>query len=328
MNRPKNILPLHQIFAAVVVLFAACNPEEEVIYPSELGKWTYFNKADGLPSNTIYALYEDRSGKIWIGTDGGLSVYDGSSFTNFSTEDGLVANDVYAIAEDREGKIWAGSSEGLNVYIDGQWFYFPDFNGVEVNALLEVSNDDILIGTGAYGVYRYNFDINIISAFDVSNNCAACNAVLALYRDSEENIWIGSFAGARRIKDNTSFTFDTSNGLSGNIVTDFAEDSFGKIWVGCFEATTVSRINGLTAEKIQFTTGTSESLTFALERDIFGDVWIGAGLYGLYRYDGAVMNRIYDDAPGATIRSLLTDTNGNLWVGSSTGLGRYVVGIN
>jgi ligand-binding sensor domain-containing protein len=328
MNTGNNIPTIYVIFTAFVLLLTTCNPEEDVVYPSDLGDWTYFKKSDGLPSNTIYSLYEDKSGKIWIGTDAGLSVYDGSDFTNFSTNDGLVGNSVYAVLEDKGGKIWAGSTEGLNVYIDGQWFYFPDFYGVEVNAFLELSSGDILIGTGAYGVYRYNYDINLISAFDVSNTCAACNSILALYKDSEENIWVGSFAGARRIKNNTIFTFNTGNGLSGNIVTYLVEDSYGNVWAGCFNASTVSRLNGNSAEKIQFTNGNAESLTFALERDTFGHIWIGAAVFGLYRYDGAVMNRVYDEPPGNTIRALLSDKDGNLWVGSSTGLGRYVVGVN
>ena len=130
------------------------------------------------------------------------------------------------------------------------------------------------------------------------------------------------------MKNNTSLTFNTSNGLSGNIVTDFVEDSFGHVWVGCFNAPTLSKIKENSTEKINFSNGAEESLTFALEKDVFDNIWIGTGVFGLYRYDGAVVNRTIDGHPGNTIRALLNDRNGNLWVGSSSGLAKYLPSVN
>lgn len=61
---------------------------------------------DGLPSNNIYNLIEDRNGFIWIATERGVSRYDGVRFTNFSSENGLPDNDVLHIEEDSAGRIW------------------------------------------------------------------------------------------------------------------------------------------------------------------------------------------------------------------------------
>ena len=47
---------------------------------------------DGLPSNTIYAIEQDSLGYIWLGTNKGLSRFDGSEFINYSEEDGLQDN--------------------------------------------------------------------------------------------------------------------------------------------------------------------------------------------------------------------------------------------
>lgn len=65
-----------------------------------------FTIKDGLPSNNIYNLIEDRNGFIWIATDRGVSRYDGVKFTNFSSENGLPDNDVLHIEEDSAGRIW------------------------------------------------------------------------------------------------------------------------------------------------------------------------------------------------------------------------------
>ena len=42
-----------------------------------------------LPSNTIYRLYYDSKGFLWIGTDKGIVKYNGLEFERFTTSDGL-----------------------------------------------------------------------------------------------------------------------------------------------------------------------------------------------------------------------------------------------
>ncbi|MES2617004.1 MAG: histidine kinase [Bacteroidota bacterium] len=65
-----------------------------------------FNINDGLPSNKVYNILEDRYGFIWISTDKGVSRYDGVSFVNFTTREGLPDNDVIGLYEDAVGRIW------------------------------------------------------------------------------------------------------------------------------------------------------------------------------------------------------------------------------
>jgi ligand-binding sensor domain-containing protein len=327
MRVSKNIL-FTAVHLFVMAFICGCNPDDEVVDAADLNHWTYLSTSDGLPSNNIFTLYEDKSERMWIGSDRGVSIYADGEFSNFSTADGLVANSVYAVLEDVNGDVWIGTQNGLNIFVDEEWFYFSDFYGVEINALLELPDNDVLIATGGYGVYRYDHQQKAITAFDVSNTCGACNRVLALYLDSQENVWVGSLAGAKRIKDNSAVTFSIFNGLSGNTVTDFVEDSFGNIWVGCFDGTRISRINDNVVDRINFSTGAPQSLSLTLEKDIFGDVWIGTGIFGLYKYDGAVMHQVYDGPPANTIRSMLTDKNGDLWVGTTNGIAQYVVGIN
>lgn len=82
---------------------------------------------DGLPSNRILALYQDSRGFLWIGTNNGLSVYDGASFKNYSVANGLSNNWVTSIVESRTtpGKIWVGTiAGGLNGLDRGAWSKF------------------------------------------------------------------------------------------------------------------------------------------------------------------------------------------------------------
>lgn len=65
-----------------------------------------FGISDGLISNKVYNIIEDRHGFIWICTDLGVSRYDGVEFTNFTSKDGLPENEVLNMYEDRQGRVW------------------------------------------------------------------------------------------------------------------------------------------------------------------------------------------------------------------------------
>ena len=65
-----------------------------------------YSAADGLPSNTVYAIAQDDDGVLWIGTRNGLASFDGSRFQS-RKEYGRVN----ALAVDLEGRLWVGTDE-------------------------------------------------------------------------------------------------------------------------------------------------------------------------------------------------------------------------
>jgi signal transduction histidine kinase/ligand-binding sensor domain-containing protein/DNA-binding response OmpR family regulator len=81
-----------------------------------------YGRQDGQPGsiagNAIYALYRDRRGRVWAGTENGLSRYDPATdrFVNFRPDPGrpghLPSKDVFALAEDGEGNLWVGTNGG------------------------------------------------------------------------------------------------------------------------------------------------------------------------------------------------------------------------
>ena len=53
---------------------------ENGLYKYDGKSFTQYLVADGLNSNSVYTLFEDKDGKIWIGTEAGLCLYDGKTF--------------------------------------------------------------------------------------------------------------------------------------------------------------------------------------------------------------------------------------------------------
>ncbi|HKI82226.1 MAG TPA: two-component regulator propeller domain-containing protein, partial [Pseudodesulfovibrio sp.] len=79
-------------------------------------KWRNYTTADGLPGNHIFMLYLDPKGRLWIGTDHGLSRLkkDGKGFTTMTAADGLYADDVFSMDFAKDGSVWVGSFGGLS----------------------------------------------------------------------------------------------------------------------------------------------------------------------------------------------------------------------
>ncbi len=78
--------------------------------------WTAFTTGDGLVNNFVQAIAEDNNGKLWFGTKGGVSVFDGSVWTSFTIDDGLNSNNVLCIAVDHDGVVWLGTDNGVTCY--------------------------------------------------------------------------------------------------------------------------------------------------------------------------------------------------------------------
>lgn len=66
----------------------------------------HYTTANGLPSNTIYQIFQDSHKFLWFTSDAGVVKFDGSSFITYRKKDGLSSNDIVRMNEDPKGRIW------------------------------------------------------------------------------------------------------------------------------------------------------------------------------------------------------------------------------
>ncbi|WP_188928531.1 sensor histidine kinase [Puia dinghuensis] len=84
----------------IVLLLACCSGLcQEYTY-------THYNVPDGLAGSTVYCITQDRDGFIWLGTETGVSRFDGTHFRNFTTADGLPDIEVLQMYGDSRGRVW------------------------------------------------------------------------------------------------------------------------------------------------------------------------------------------------------------------------------
>lgn len=72
-----------------------------------------FTVKDGLPGNYILSIYEGPRGNLWIGSDQGLSRFDGSNFINYSKINGLISDYIFSIESDSDNFLWIGGHYGI-----------------------------------------------------------------------------------------------------------------------------------------------------------------------------------------------------------------------
>src|SRR5438552_3168328 len=75
----------------------------------------------GLSSHNVYCILQDKRGFMWFGTEDGLNMYDGYTFTTYNKDpynkNSLSSGDINCMAEEANGKIWIGTAGGgLNVF--------------------------------------------------------------------------------------------------------------------------------------------------------------------------------------------------------------------
>ena len=76
-------------------------------------KWTNYTTVEGLPGNHVFMLHKDPKGRIWIGTNNGVTWQEGGRFKVMTTADGLFSNTVFSMVTGPDGSLWMGSFGGV-----------------------------------------------------------------------------------------------------------------------------------------------------------------------------------------------------------------------
>ncbi len=279
-----------------------------------------------LKSNFIRILYQDRAGRLWIGTyGGGLTCLDEGRFTTYTMEEGLPGENILAIHEDRAGHLWIGTlNSGLCRLKDGKFICYTSKQeqGIahdRIFAILEDRAGVLWFGTGG-GLNRLK---NGVFTLYTTNEGLAHKRVYALYEDRSGSLWIGTKGGLTRLKDGRWTTYTTANGLSQNEVKCICEDRDGNLWVGTYGGGLNRLFKGVFAA-LNGKHGLGPNVVLSLYEDPEGGLWFSTGGNGLrYMRDGRFTPYTTTSPPGGLsndkVQSIYEDRSGSLWFGTEGG---------
>lgn len=285
-----------------------------------------FSKLQGLRHDQIRSMILDDSDNLWLGTDDGLTRYDGKFFWHYTQEQGLNNNLILAVLGDSKNNIWFGTFRGGVTRYDGKFLTnFTTDNGLPnnvVNIIFEDNLGNIWFGTGG-GAAKY--DGESFTHYTTEQGLAS-NDVRAVSQDREGNIWIGTYdGGISVIKGVSIWNYDNYGALIINSISKIYKDSEDILWI-CTSNNGVFRYDGKSLKSLTTNEGLSSNNIREIYSDSEGKIWIGTTDSGLIKYDGKLFtNYTMEHGLGSNyIRTILEDKNGVMWMGTrGAGLTRF-----
>jgi len=285
-----------------------------------------YNKLQGLRHDQVRSMTQDRAGCLWLGTDDGLTRFDGKFFSHFTTSQGLNNNLILTVCLDKNEDIWFGSFGGGITRYDGRnLFIYTVAEGLlnnVVNCIFEDCDGNMWIGT-AGGVTKYD-GTNFINYTRNQGLCS--NSIRAITQDNSGRIWISSNNAGVSVYDGKSFSnYSVKEGLLQNNITSLFKDNNGHIWLGA-SSRSLTKFDGTNFIHYPRYSGLSNDFIRTMVQDNNGCLWIGTETEGLISFNGKYFIH-YSDKEGLSsnmIRCSMRDRNGTLWFGTrGGGLNRY-----
>lgn len=310
-----------------------------------------FDVESGLSNNYINSIEEDDLGRIWIATSDGLNSYDGSIVEHYKTNHnkGLTNNNIPQIFFDyKNKKMLLATDNGMNIYDPVLELFKPLVNTTDsltqmVNCFTKNASGKLFLSIlrSKEGLYLYNDAQELLPYSTVFERYKEISSTeissLAMQHDSI--LWIGTFhSGLLKLNlnsANSSKLTTIPTKFSSTINTIFVDDS-QHIWIGSKEGLSLITNQQDTLQlssSSNYEKGLSDKSVLSIEEDNQGRIWIGTRNGGLNilnktdfieqkklnikwylpKYDGtSVYNR--------TVSCIKKDHNGNMWLGTSTGV--------
>jgi sugar lactone lactonase YvrE len=162
------------------------------------GTWKHYDTLNGLAYNVVSDIHCDPDGIMWFATEGGgVSRYDGNSFSTFTTKDGLAHNDVFTVYCATDGVIWFGTGGGVSCYDGKNFRNFTVEDGLVGNIVRDIyrDSDGTMWFATKGGVSRY--DGKSFLNFTTKDGLAH-NNVFAVYCATDGVLWFGTEGGVSR----------------------------------------------------------------------------------------------------------------------------------
>ncbi|MGL1891357.1 MAG: diguanylate cyclase [Spirochaetaceae bacterium] len=300
---------------------------------------------DELANGVIYSLFEDRSGLLWIGTNGGGAHIISPRKRNYSyitssnkNEGWLPKGKISEIYRDSNNNLWiAVYGTGLFLYneVDKVAQSYPMI-GSNINHMTTDSQGRIWVSTDT-GLATLDMQNRSYTSWDdlYPDLKLSHNIITHVLEDSEGKFWISTYGEGINIVDlqnntilNMKYSETDNKTISDNIVYHILEMKDGTKWLS-----TNSGLSRYDKDKENFTRfrkipGNRESLSGNITRTLFedssGNLWIGTYSSGLNVYnDKTGTFKSYSTKDGLSSNNVLTiseDNDKNIWVSTRSGL--------
>lgn len=306
-KRTKAFILIGCLILSLGPLRCTCQPVESTTSKS-------WGLEDGLPEQQILAIAQTPDGYLWLGTPHGLIRFDGTSFVMQGSAPfaSLSEFGISCIVVDSGGGLWIGSvGGGITHYTRRSIEHYGLERGLttlRIRDLAQTPDGVVWAGTDQ-GLFK--LDKGQMSFEPVLQN----TVVTALARDDSDGLWVGGQVLIHLVhgQPEAASTFPVPT-----VIRALVSVGDGRIWAG--GSFGLIEIDSRSHRRVIANTHVNVR---SMYRDASGCMWIGTIGSGLLRIgpDGQVSKDGVSSRPGAeVIRALYATKNGDLWLGSQTGL--------
>lgn len=278
----------------------------------------------GLSSSKVYTVLQDKNDWIWLGTESGVSRFNGSKFENFSSRNGLAAGGVMCLAEDTLGRIWFGHLNGGISLFDNGEFSKLKFDTISINqdiSGIRQKDGKIWIITLSNGAILTNFPAHgdtLLSGRQYRGKEGLSDQVSSICVDNNNNFYcITPPAGIKKFNP-TKNAFETflPEGLTKyfNVIVMY-QDKKGNYWYGTYNGGLYKYdVDSRKMKIYDIRDGLSKNWISYITEDYLGRVWIGTWGGGITVFDGDRLT-VYNESNGlaaTTIHWMIEDNEKNM----------------
>ncbi len=257
-------------------------------------RFQHLSREQGLSQSFVLSMTQDQKGFMWFGTQNGLNRFDGYEVRVYNREQGGLPGDlIRSLLNDSRGRLWVGTDNGGIALYQPESETFRIFDSEtsqlainRIRTLYETSSGDLLVGTDGGGVWRLDANVG-----DFVQHTVFGDGI----RDA---IWALAEAG-------DALLIGTGQGLYQQVANGEPEPVFAGTEVG-------------------------QLLAQAHIRDVLreadGTLWVATDEHGLLRIESDLTFQRFEpevDIPGKQVFTLVQDERGDIWIGTSNGLGRF-----
>ncbi|MEG0192570.1 MAG: two-component regulator propeller domain-containing protein [Stenotrophomonas sp.] len=285
---------------------------------------------DGLPSNTVNRMAEDRYGYLWIATNDGLARYDGRNYRIWRSEDGLRDNRIWSVLVDARNELWIGTENAglVRMSADRRQLRFYDrssqplMGSNTVWSLAATPDGAIWFGTHEGGLYRLDKTDRLQRFLPEANNPRSLPAASVPYLATlaDGSLWVGTKHGVARW---TGTDFERIGGdlVPSLLINGLTAEPDGSLWISTLAGATVRRPDGR-FESVPWTLPAGDQVLGMMLRDEQGGHWLdtrsglGRGIDGRYQtvplYSAIARGLVRPNWTGA-----YEDREGGIWLAST-----------
>ncbi|MBK8946682.1 MAG: hypothetical protein IPM32_15620 [Ignavibacteriae bacterium] len=190
---------------------------------------------NGLVSNDIWTLTEDKNGLLYFGTNGGgVSIYNPKEYlVNYNSSYGFIDEKILSITQDNYGNQFLGTKSGLYKLSDFKIQSFikaEDERGSLINVLYKKKNSEVLVGTyHGLKILKNNSLINFVNDTQILNN------EIYSIAEIDDRIYVGTYFGVYSIKEKKVNKISYFDKIESNFIISILPIDSNKIYFGSFD---------------------------------------------------------------------------------------------